>query len=319
MDRLTLLETFAIALDEGSINRAAQRRGLTQSAASQQIKSLETLLGHALMLRTPRGVRATRAGELVYAHAQNLLGGYDRLTAELDAQSDQISGRFKVSTSRFMAQAVLGPMLMDLDTPYPDLNIVMRIEDRLVDVVRENYDLAIRTGSLGDTDGVGRKIAELETVLFATPAYLDRVGRPSCPQDMQRLKYIQHHEDHTMGYFPLTCDGAVHQAPIRVGFTADDTDLIMRAVSKGSGYTRAPRLLVEEALSAGEFEQILPGYTAPNKDIFVVYPSRHALDRRHEVVIDGFLDHLRCRTAAQTNVGAPDPTRSPLDLLPAIS
>ncbi|APG46745.1 LysR family transcriptional regulator [Phaeobacter porticola] len=319
MDRLTLLETFAIALDEGSINRAAQRRGLTQSAASQQIKSLETLLGHALMLRTPRGVRATRAGELVYAHAQNLLGGYDRLTAELDAQSDQISGRFKVSTSRFMAQAVLGPMLMDLDTPYPDLNIVMRIEDRLVDVVRENYDLAIRTGSLGDTDGVGRKIAELETVLFATPAYLDRVGRPSCPQDMQRLKYIQHHEDHTMGYFPLTREGATYQAPIRVGFTADDTDLIMHAVTKGAGYSRAPRLLVQAALTDGTYEKILPGYTAPNKDIFAVYPSRHALDRRHEVVINGFLERLRDSLQADTSALLPPGARSPLDVLPAIS
>ncbi|MFS4583093.1 LysR substrate-binding domain-containing protein [Phaeobacter sp. C3_T13_0] len=299
MDRLTLLETLATTLDEGSINRAAQRRGLTQSAASQQIKSLETLLGHELLLRTPRGVKATRAGELVYAHAQSLLGGYDRLTAELDAQSDQVSGRFSISTSRFMAQALLGPMLMELDTPYPDLNIVMRIEDRLVDVVRENYDLAIRTGSLGDTDGVGRKIGELETVLFATPAYLDQIGRPSCPEDMQRLKYIQHHEDHTMGYFPLTRDGETYQAPIRVGFTADDTDLIMRAVTKGSGYSRAPRLVVQDGLIDGSFEEILPDHAAPNKDIFAVYPSRHALDRRHKVVIDGFLDRLRSSATSE--------------------
>ncbi|MCG7623371.1 LysR family transcriptional regulator [Epibacterium sp. Ofav1-8] len=293
MDRLSLLETLIVALDEGSLNRAAQRRDMTQSAVSQQIKQLEALVGHQLLHRTAQGVRATRSGALVYAHAQDLLGGFDRMAAELDQMHNSLSGDFRISVNSFLGRGVIGPMLLELDRRHDDLNIIMRIEDRLVDVVRENYDLAIRTGRLGDTDGVGRRIASLETVLFATPEYLDQKGRPSDPEDLKHLKFIQHHEDQTKGFFPLTRNGTEHLAPIRVGFTADDPDLIMRAVGSGSGYTRAPLFFVQDMLRDGTFEQVLPHWSAPEKDVFAVYPSRHGLDRRRDLVIDGVIERLQ--------------------------
>lgn len=293
MDRLSLLETFAVALDEGSLNRAAQRRGMTQSAVSQQIKQLESLLGQQLLHRSARGVRATRAGELAFTHAQELLSGYDRLTAELQAQSTSVSGTFRISVSTFLGRGVIGPMLLELDRSYPDLNVVMRLENRLVDVVRENYDLAFRTGKLGDTDGVGRKIAALETVLFATPAYLDANGRPQTAADLKRLKFLQTHEDQTRGFFPLRRRGEEVMAPVRVGFTADDPDLIMQAVANGSGYTRAPRFFVDQQLREGRLEQVLPGYDAPDKDVYAVFPSRHSDDRRRELVIGGAVARLQ--------------------------
>lgn len=292
MDRLTLLETFAIALDEGSLNKAAQRRGITQSAVSQQIKQLESLIGQQLLHRTAKGIHATRAGDMIYSHAQLLLTGYNRMIAELDALEGSVSGTFRISVNSFLGRSVIGPMLMDMDRENPDLNIVMRLEDRLVDVVREGYDLAIRTGQLGDTDGFGRKISVMETVLIATPEYLDREGRPQKPEELQRLKFIQHHEDQTKGFIPLRRDGREYPAPVRVGFTADDPDLIMRAVSSGSGYTRVPRFMAEAQLASGEYEQVLPGYDAPLKEVFAVYPSRHTPDRRRDLTIENTVSRL---------------------------
>jgi len=292
MDRLTLLETFAIALDEGSLNKAAQRRGITQSAVSQQIKQLETLIGQQLLHRTAKGIHATRAGDLIYSHARTLLSGYNRMTAELNVLEGSVSGTFRISVNSFLGRSVIGPMLLELNREHPDLNIVMRLEDRLVDVVREGFDLAIRTGRLGDTDGFGRKISTLETVLFATPEYLDREGRPQKPEELQRLKFIQHHEDQTRGFFPLRRDGQEFPAPVQVGFTADDPDLIMRAVSSGSGYTRAPRFMIEEQLASGDYEQVLPGYEAPLKDVFAVYPSRRTPDRRRDLTIENTIARL---------------------------
>ncbi|MFP3382771.1 LysR family transcriptional regulator [Tritonibacter sp. SIMBA_163] len=292
MDRLSLLETLIVALDEGSLNRAAQRRDMTQSAISQQVKQLESLIGHQLLHRTAQGVRATRSGELIYAHAQGLLSGFDRMTAELDQLNDSFSGDFRVSVNSFLGRHLIGPMLLDLDRDHDDLNIIVRVEDRLVDVVRENYDLAIRTGRLGETDGVGRRIATMETVLLATPAYLDSMGRPEHPEDLKRLKFIQHHEEQTKGFFPLTRDGTEVLAPVRVGFTADDPDLIQHAVTNGAGYSRVPLFFVQDMLAEGVFEQVLPGWSAPQKDIFAVYPSRHGVDRRRDLVIDGIVARL---------------------------
>ncbi|MCD9146741.1 LysR family transcriptional regulator [Pseudophaeobacter flagellatus] len=298
MDRLGLLESFVIALDEGSLNRAAQRRGISQPAMSLQIKQLEALLGHELLHRSSTGVKPTRPGQLVYTQAQGLLSGYDRMSAELSALTDSISGTFRISTSTFFGRIILGPVLLEVNQAYPDLDIVMKLEDRLVDVVRENVDLAIRSGTLGDSDGAARKIAQMETVLFATSTYLDQVGRPKEPEELKRLKFIQHHEDQTGGFVPLTLDGVEYQAPVHVGFTADDPDLIIRAVSNHTGYARAPRLFLEEALWDGRFEEILPRYQPQHKEIYAVYPSRHSYDKRHEVIISSLLDRMEALRVA---------------------
>ncbi len=298
MDRLGLLESFVIALDEGSLNRAAQRRGISQPAMSLQIKQLETLLGHELLHRSSTGVKPTRAGQLIYTQAQALLSGYDRMCAELSALEESVSGTFRISTSTFFGRIILGPVLLEINQAYPDLNIVMKLEDRLIDVVRENVDLAVRSGTLGDMDGAARKIAQMETVLFATPSYLDQTGRPKVPEDLKRLKFIQHHEDQTGGFFPLMLEGVEYQAPVHVGFTADDPDLIIRAVTNHTGYARAPRLFLDEALWDGRFEEVLPSYQPPHKDIYAVYPSRHSYDKRHEVVITALLERMEAMSVA---------------------
>lgn len=292
MDRLTLLDSFLTALEEGSLNRAAKRIGITQSAMSQQIAQLETHLGHPLLRRTPKGVHATRAGDLVASHARKLLSGYDHLQADLATLDASVSGTFRISVSTYLGRMVVGPALIELDPQFPELNIVMRIEDRFVDVVRENYDLAIRSGQLGDTDGIARKVAELESVLVATPDYLNQTGRPKAPADMHRLKLILRSEDLAAPHLELFRDGEMHPAPVRVGFTADDPELILRAVHNGSGYTRAPRMLVAEAIANGELEVILPDYPPAPKEIFAVYPSRHATGKQLDVVLSHILQRL---------------------------
>lgn len=292
MDRLTLLDSFLTALEEGSLNRAAKRVGITQSAMSQQIAQLERQLGTPLLQRTPKGVRATRAGDLVASHARKLLSSYDHLEADLATLDASVSGTFRISVSTYLGRMVVGPALIELDPQFPDLNIVMRTEDRFVDVVRENYDLAIRSGQLGDTDGIARKVAELESVLVATPEYLNRTGRPQTPADMHRLKLILRSEDLATPHLELFRNGTMHPAPVRVGFTADDPELILRAVHTGAGYTRAPRMLVAEAISAGQLEVLLPDYPPAPKEIFAVYPSRHAAGRQLDVVLTHILKHL---------------------------
>ena len=305
MDRLGLLKTFAAAVEEGSLNRAAQRCGITQSAVSQQIKQLESQLEQQLLHRTSKGVQATRAGSIVYPHAQNLLRGFDHLVSDLNNLNETISGTLRLSVSNALGLSVLGPLLIELSSTYPDLNIVMRLEDRLVDVVRENYDLAIRTGGLGDTDGIGRKIASLESVLIATPSYLDQSGRPTTPSDLARLDLIQHHEDQTQGVIPLYRDGKEYIAPICVGFTADDPILIQMAVDNGSGYARIPRFLIKDQLAAGTYEIVLPQYRTRDKPVYAVYPSRHTACRRQDVIIKELVSRLASLQAEAARIHSP--------------
>lgn len=292
MDRMGLMETFVSALAEGSLSGAGQQRGISQSAASQQIRQLETHIGQQLLHRSPQGVSATRAGVLVQEHAQKLLERYELMLAELEALDGDVAGTIRINTGNFLGRVVFGPVLIELGKAHPDLDIVLRMEDRLVDVVREGFDLAIRAGRLGETSGFGRKIASLETVFFATPSYLDKHGRPETPHDMKRLKFIQHHEDKTAGFFNVKLDGQSYQAPIRVGFTADDPEIILKAVGTGMGYTRAARMLIQKELDEGTYEVVLPEYQAPSKDVFAISPTKTIPGSKIDLVINAFVDKL---------------------------
>lgn len=292
MDRMGLMETFVSALAEGSLSGAGQQRGISQSAASQQIRQLETHIGQQLLHRSPQGVSATRAGVLVQEHAQKLLERYELMLAELEALDGDVAGTIRINTGNFLGRVVFGPVLIELGKAHPDLDIVLRMEDRLVDVVREGFDLAIRAGRLGETSGFGRKIASLETVFFATPSYLDKHGRPETPDDMKRLKFIQHHEDKTAGFFNVKRDGQSYQAPIRVGFTADDPEIILKAVGTGMGYTRAARMLIQKELDEGIYEVVLPEYQAPSKDVFAISPTKTIPGSKIDLVINAFVDKL---------------------------
>lgn len=292
MDRLGLLETFAMTLDTGSLNKAAKRRGISQSAVSQQITLLESLLGQQLLLRTPRGVKPTQAGDLVMAHARSLLSGYDMLQSELTQMGGAVAGNFRLSVSTFIGRKIVGPVLIQLNREFPDLNIVMRVEDRVVDVVQDGYDLAIRSGGLGNTQGVGRKISSIETVLIAAPSYLDRVGRPQKPEDLATLKLIRNNDLQSTIDIPLIVDGRVTLVPIGTGFTVDDPDLMLRAAEDGAGMVRAPKLMVTEELARGQVEIVLPNYQVPNKDVYAVYPSRSASSYQREMVLSRIADQL---------------------------
>ncbi|WP_422049969.1 LysR family transcriptional regulator [Shimia sp.] len=305
MDRLGLLETFVSAIAEGSLSAAGQHRGITQSAVSQQIRQLEAAMGQQLLHRSPNGVSATRAGVLVWEHALKLLERHDLMLAELDALGSEVAGTLRISVGHFLGREVFGPVLIGLGNEHAELDIVLKLEDRFVDVVREGYDLAIRAGKLGETSGYGRKIAALETVFFASPTYLDQHGRPEKPEDLKRLKFIQHHEDKSLGSFSVTRDGIEYQAPVRIGFTADDPDIIFKAVKSGAGYTRVARMLIQKELDDGVYEEILPGFAAPTKDLFAVTPTRIIPGSKIELVINTFVEKLaaihRQAVAANTN------------------
>lgn len=286
------METFVSALAEGSLSGAGQQRGISQSAASQQIRQFETHIGKQLLHRSPQGVSATRAGVLVQEHAKKILERYELMLAELEALDGDVAGTIRINTGNFLGRVVFGPVLLELGKAHGDLDIVLRMEDRLVDVVREGYDLAIRAGRLGETSGFGRKIASLETVFFATPSYLDKYGRPEKPEDMKRLKLIQHHEDKSAGFFEVKRDGQFYQAPIRVGFTADDPEIILKAVRTGMGYSRAARMLIQKELEDGTYEVVLPAFKIPSKDVFAISPTKTIPGSKIELVINAFVDKL---------------------------
>ncbi|MEO9651167.1 MAG: LysR family transcriptional regulator [Roseobacter sp.] len=296
MDRLGLLKTLITALDEGSLSRAGRRQGITQSAVSQQIRVLEQNLGHQLLFRTASGVHATRAGALAAQHARQLLMTYEALESDLSTHSDHLSGTYRISVGTILGRTVFGPLLLKINQKFADLNIEMGTDDRYVDVVREGYDLAIRAGKIGNQDGFGRKIAQLDTVLVATPDYLNKHGRPRTTQDLMKLKFIRYNMENTSSQITVKSSGFWTDTHVKLGFAASDPQVVMQALESGAGFAKVVRFLVEDKLADGSLEQILPDVELEPKEIFAVYPVRNGPDQCRQAVIDGFLDIVAKRS-----------------------
>ena len=292
MDRLQLFQTFIASIDRGSLSGAAKELRISQPAVSQQITLLESLLRKELLFRTSRGVQATEAGRVVYQNAQIILEQVNSLEEDLNNLDNSLSGQLSITAPLAIGQSLIAPIVFDMQSKFPELDISLKLSDLLVDLVKERFDLAVRVGSLGKSDALARKVGDLELVLIASPNFLKREGRPKSPQDLANMPMIQYRDDRKSPELTLIKEGREIHTQIQGAYTFDNPDVILNALSRGIGYTKLPYLLVKEQLKSGQLEQLLPDYTVPSKPIYLLYPSRQSLTRRAEVFIDRLLSTI---------------------------
>lgn len=289
METLSALRSLVAAVEEGSLSAAARRLGITQPAVSQQIAALEQSYGVDLVVRGRNGVRPTEAGSLAVAHAGEVLARLARLGDELAALQASGNGRLVVACAMLVAQTVLVPVLSDLRTTHPGLRIDLRASDAVQDLAEIGADLAIRTGSPGPGEGTVRKLAEIELLLVASRAYLDRVGRPTGPDDLQRLDYIQYKDDPEETSVQLE-NGRC--ATVRAAFAAQMPPLIRHAVTSHLGFAKAPRFFVQDLLEQGDIEELLPIRPKPKSLYLVRAPGTAGASRRVAVFLDRVVTEL---------------------------
>ncbi|WP_052741908.1 LysR family transcriptional regulator [Kiloniella litopenaei] len=292
MDRLQLFQTFIASIDKGSLSGAAKVLNISQPAVSQQITLLESILQKELLFRTSRGVKPTEAGLVVYNNAQNILEQVTKLHEELKNLDESLTGPLRITAPLAIGQSLVAPIVFELQSQYPELDISLKLSDQLADLVKDGIDLAVRVGSLGKSDAMARKIGDLELMLAATPDFLNRYGRPKQPEDLVKIPMIQYRDEKKVGKQIVQKDGREYQADIQSNYTFDNPDVIINALKRGIGYTKLPYLLIKDQLNDGTLEKVLPDYTVPPKPIYLLYPSRQSLTRRAEVFIDRILSTI---------------------------
>jgi DNA-binding transcriptional LysR family regulator len=264
------LRSLVAALESGSISAAAKRLAVSQPAVSQKLAGLEASLGQQLLVRSRHGVSATPAGEVALEHASRVLLSLAEMQTALDALRGEVAGRLRVTVNMVLGQSIMGPLLTEMRTRYPALRVDVLPTDKVLDLEADDIDVAVRGGMSGSGRGLVRRIASMESVLIATPAYLNLAGRPAGPGELARMSYVQYRDDPEEHAMAMLHQGETVSVPVNAAFSAQHPDLTLHAVLSGVGFAKAPRFFINDRLIAGELEEVLPGYAPVPKPLYLV-------------------------------------------------
>jgi DNA-binding transcriptional LysR family regulator len=275
------IQAFVAVADAGGLTPAAHRLGVSKSIISRRLARLEKSLGSTLLTRTTRGASLTEAGATFREHAA-------RIASEADAARDALSpdgtvrGRLRVAAPLSFGATHFAPVLAELATRYPELEIQASFSDRLVDLVAEGFDAAIRLGVLDDSNLVARRIATFGGNLVASPAYLEKHGTPGTPDELLAHATINRINDE----WPLLHEGRVIMVRPRARFTADNGAALVPAALAGLGIALLPQFLIAEHLASGALVAIMRDYPMPEAGVYVVRPPGGSASCKVRVLID---------------------------------
>ncbi|WP_392565386.1 LysR family transcriptional regulator [Utexia brackfieldae] len=188
--RVRAILSFVEAANAGSFTKAAASLGISSAAVSKNVASLEQVLGLRLMNRTTRKLNLTEEGEAFLKQARIALTALETATDTVAAQKTEICGHVRISTSSAFGRDFLLLAIPPLLARYPTLSIEVDMDDRLIDLVQDGYDLVIRGGRIVDSSLISRHVCDLSMILVASPAYLAKQGIPKTPQDLKQHKLI---------------------------------------------------------------------------------------------------------------------------------
>lgn len=267
MPELDDIRTFTEVIDSGSLTRAGERLGLSKSMVSRRLARLEAELGTPLLARSTRGLSLTEAGSDFRPYAE-------RMVAELQSARDALSrqgeatGRLRLAAPLSFGTTHLAPLLAELAVRHPRLEINTSYSDRLVDLVGEGFDAAVRLGNLPDSNLIARKIAPVRAVVVASPAYLARAGTPRTPEELMARDLIPHGE----AVWQFRKDGRTVSFRPRGRFTADSGSAELAGVVAGLGIAVMPAFLAGPAVERGTVVTLLDDYEIPESGMYVLRP-----------------------------------------------
>jgi DNA-binding transcriptional LysR family regulator len=279
---------YARVVDERSFSRAAERLGLPKSTVSRRVAALDSRLGERLLLRTTRKLTVTDFGLSVLEHARHVaedVAAAEALAHNLQAQP---SGRLRVTMPSDLANVVLAPFLVEFALRYPAVVLELDLSARFVDLIGENFDVAIRMGALRDDASLAaRRVAVFSVGLYAAPSYLARRGAPSEPEALMEhdaLRVLARNGEAMPWVLTRGEQRWEGMPPARA--TANSPELLMRMALGGAGIAVVNDHFATHYLQRGELVQVLPDWRLPPVDAWAVFPGRRLMPQRTRVFLD---------------------------------
>lgn len=290
MDRLSCDRMFAAIMEAGSLAAAARRLGTSAGQASKLLARLESDLGVRLLHRTTRALQPTEAGQAYYARIRSILEDYEALDAEMRDATGKPRGRVRVTVPLSFGTIRLAPILAAFARDNPCIALDVQFSDRLVPLVEEGFDLAVRVGHVEDSALLARRIGSARLLVVGSPDYLRRAGRPQRPEDLAGHACILDSNLREPGRWPF-------RKGLRVGVTGrlcfSDATACLTAAEAGLGLALSPDFVAERSLAAGRVEAVLTDQMDDPVPIHALTPSGRHVPAKTRLLIEALARGLR--------------------------
>ena len=291
MDIATQMIMFAAVVENGGFSAAARDLNLTPSAVSRQIGQLEDRLGTRLLNRSTRRISLTEVGRAFYVRCAEVSQGVQEAESLVINMVDHPQGTLRVAATVAFAKAQMLPLLPAFLAVNPDLKISLDATDRVIDLVEEQVDVAIRfSEQIDDSSVVSRKLATNRRVYVAAPSYVAEHGLPRTPDEVANHNCLRISTVEAWNTWTFDNGADLQRLPIKGNFEANSADAIYYAVLAGVGIARLSTYLVNDALAQGRLVRVLPDYADETSDILAIYSNKRNLSPNVRAFIDYFAE-----------------------------
>ena len=287
MDRLSGLNAFVRTADLGSFAAAGRVLGLSASAVGKAVSNLERQLGVRLLQRSTRSIRLTEEGRLFHERCRRVLDDLDDAQASLAQAVAVPRGRLRVSVP-IVSYHFLLPVVPEFVASYPDVELDIDFNDRIVDMIEEGVDVAIRSGDLPDSRLMSRTLRPFQMLLCAAPSYLERYGVPDDPRALDEHLAVRFRFPNSgkLQDWPLTLSEGEPELRIRTAFSCNNMEAVRGATVAGLGIGCMPDFLVRSTLAEGRLRTVLDGFIDGPGHFHLLWPSSRHLSPKVRVFVD---------------------------------
>ncbi|MFZ2854237.1 MAG: LysR family transcriptional regulator [Rhodocyclaceae bacterium] len=281
------LEFFVLLNRLGSLSAAARALDITPPAATMRLASMEKRIGARLLNRSTRKISLTPEGELYLQHASRLVEELRELDEIISGNRRAPRGLLRVNVPLGFGRTVIAPLVSTFTAQFPEVEVLLEVTDRPIDLIAKGFDLAIRFGELPDNRLNARRIMSNRRFICASPAYLEKYGTPKTLADLTRHRCIVHRQnDDAYGVWRFLIDGRTEIVKVHGVLSSNDGDIVQGWALDGQGIVIRSEWDVAKYLESGRLRRILPEFALPSADLYAYYPSKQNLPARVRAFIN---------------------------------
>ena len=287
MNILSYLETFSAVVDKGSFTAAADALGISKPVVSKQVSLLEQHLGVQLLHRTTRRLHLTHAGEIFASYAHRIMSEVREAEQSVQPLQHEPQGRLRISAPESLAMSLLPEVLLSFQQQFPKIELDIRISGRMVDLVEEGIDVALRVGKLEDSSLMARRLIPCGFHACASPEYLKKHGKPKLPSELETHNCLIYSQaPHPDSWLFRDDQGRSISIKVNGNLRSDTGNILMNAAVNSNGIFIAPTFMIARALEEGRLETVLDQYTPVTTGLYAVYPYSKLVSTKVRAFVD---------------------------------